>query len=282
MSNHHSAHRHHLDHYRRHHRHRRLKQHTLRVLPILILLGLILGTVHYHQQLAIWYYQLSKPAIPTAVVAPQVTTPTPLPNSASKSTSSTIKPIPAELNLSVPFTSQAPTGNWDAAHEEYCEEASALMVARYFQHQSIGTADETEQTLASLANWEKQHFGYFESTTAAETKQMIEANSPLKVTLETDVSTNTIKQALANNQLVIAPSAGRKLGNPYFTSPGPIYHMLVIKGYTKDGKFITNDPGTRHGADYIYDEQVLLNAIGDYNHNDPVNGQKVILIVSQN
>ena len=40
--------------------------------------------------------------------------------------------------------------------------------------------------------------------------------------------------------------------------------MLVIKGFTSDGKFITNDPGTRNGADYLYTESTLMSAIHDW------------------
>src|SRR3989344_4828168 len=47
------------------------------------------------------------------------------------SSSSPASPARAEVNLKVPFTSQAPTGNWDLPYQEACEEASALMAIRY-------------------------------------------------------------------------------------------------------------------------------------------------------
>ena len=47
---------------------------------------------------------------------------------------------------------------------------------------------------------------------------------------------------------VLLPAAGRLLRNPYFSGQGPLYHMLVVKGYTRDGKIITDDPGTRLAA----------------------------------
>jgi hypothetical protein len=41
--------------------------------------------------------------------------------------------------------------------------------------------------------------------------------------------------------------------------------MLVIKGYdeTQD-QFITNDPGTKRGADYRYKTDILISALRDY------------------
>ncbi len=56
--------------------------------------------------------------------------------------------------------------------------------------------------------------------------------------------------------------------------------MLVIKGYTADGKFITNDPGTRRGADFLYSAATLLNANHDWRADGKVDrGRKVVLIV---
>ena len=39
----------------------------------------------------------------------------------------------------------------------------------------------------------------------------------------------------------------------YYAHPGPVRHMLLIKGYDGErGVFITNDPGTRHGESFEY------------------------------
>jgi len=60
------------------------------------------------------------------------------------------------------------------------------------------------------------------------------------------------------------PLAGRELNNPYFRAPGPIYHMLVIKGYDSD-EFIVNEVGTKRGDSFKYKYDVLINAIHDWN-----------------
>ncbi len=57
--------------------------------------------------------------------------------------------------------------------------------------------------------------------------------------------------------------------------------MLVLRGYTKDGYVITNDPGTKRGAQYAYRWSVLLNAIHDWNGGDVENGEKVVIVVSR-
>lgn len=185
--------------------------------------------------------------------------------------------IPSELNLDIPFTSQAPTANWDAAHEEYCEEASLVMANRFLTSRTIDGPADADQAMSDMAAWEVEQFGYFESTTAEETAVI--ARDYLGLQAEVlPYSLQAAKEALVQGRMVIIPAAGRELGNPNFTAPGPIYHMLVIKGWTQQ-YVITNDPGTRKGADYVYDPEVLAAAVGDYNHNDPTNGEKVMIVV---
>ena len=185
-----------------------------------------------------------------------------------------------EINLKIPFTSQAPSKNWGLPYAEFCEEASALMVASYINGWTIPTVDFAEQKMLEIKTFEEQRFGYYKDTTAEETAIILREFYELdKVKVVYEPTVQIMKKALSENKAIIIPVAGRMLGNPYFQSPGPIYHMLVIKGYTKDGNFITNDPGTRNGENYIYSSEVIMNAIHDWNNGDVNNGKKVIIIV---
>lgn len=197
--------------------------------------------------------------------------------------------LPAEKNLAVPFTSQAPHANWDEDHGEFCEEASVLMAGRYFARRGILSADDAEAALQSIKRWELDNLGWYFDTTAAETASIIRGLYDLTVTELEDPTITDIKSAIAAGKLVLVPAAGRELGNPNFTAPGPIYHFFVIRGYTADGKFITNDPGTRKGEQYVYDQQVVMDAISDWVPKEPrtvprsgdvAGGRKVVLIVS--
>lgn len=206
----------------------------------------------------------------------------------SVATNTAMQPLPAAKNLAVPFTSQAPHAKWDTDHGEFCEEASVLMTGRYFQGRIFNGPDDAEQGLQEIKKWEVEHLGYYFDTTAAETAQIIAGVYSLKVTLKENPTVTDIKLAISQGKLVLVPAAGRELGNPNFTGLGPIYHMLVIRGYTKDQKFITNDPGTRKGEQYIYDQSVVMAAIRDWvpsgdrtkpRQGDVVDGRPVILIV---
>lgn len=186
--------------------------------------------------------------------------------------------LPAEFNLDVPFTSQSPHKEWDEVHEEACEEASAVMVDYFYQNKNFSGPDEADQEILAFIDFEMKMLGFFESTSAGELAEVIDAYWDYDVDLIYDPSIENIKQAVYSGYPVIVPAAGRILDNPHFQDPGPLYHMLVIKGWT-NGSFITNDPGTQHGEDWLYDYGHLMNSIHDWNGGDVESGQKVIIII---
>jgi hypothetical protein len=193
-------------------------------------------------------------------------------------------PLPATFNLAVPFTVQAPLGNWDKVHEDTCEEAAALMVDGFYDGKKSFGAQEAEDELMKIVEWEKKYFGFFEDTTAAQTGTMAEKYFGYKTTkLIKDPTVEDIKREVFAGHPVIVPANGQQLGNPYFTPPGPIYHMLVIRGWTTGNKFIANDAGTKHGNGYVYDESVIMNAMHDWvQATKSATGAKVVLVIYPN
>ena len=190
--------------------------------------------------------------------------------------------FPASLNLAVPFTSQAPHGNWDEPYQEACEEASVYMVHAYFEGVPEGRipADTADLDLLKIVAFEEELFGYYEDTTAEKTGVFAELMFGHTYRLIEDPTVDQIKAELVAGRPVIVPAAGRLLGNPYFTAPGPIYHMLVIRGYTQDDQFIVNDPGTSRGESFLYDFDTLLYALHDWNNGGEINqGRKVVIVL---
>lgn len=200
--------------------------------------------------------------------------------------------LPQGINLAVPFTSQAPHANWDLPYKETCEEASLLMVARYKNGEPIVSAEDADQEILKLVEFQNDYFGDpaklgqshaergdYKDTTAEQTAEIARTYYGFKNTeVMYDFTIDNIKAALSGGHPVMVPAAGRKLGNPYFRRPGPLYHMLVIRGYTKD-KFITNDPGTKRGEGFVYDHDVLMNAVHDWNGGEVESGQKVMIVM---
>lgn len=179
------------------------------------------------------------------------------------------------FNLNVPFYSQAPTGDWGMPYQEACEEAS-LLLAWYYVTNQAPSMKKFEEDLLAMVEWEIDYFGQYEHTTAEQTAEMAQLylQHP-NVEVVTNPSENQIRDWLIQGYPVVAPFAGRYLGNPYFTGEGPVYHMLVIRGY--DGsRFITNDVGTRHGENFTYKDDVLMNALHDWDDSASVHDEGIL------
>lgn len=186
---------------------------------------------------------------------------------------------PATLNIEIPFFSQAPHGNWDYPWQEACEEASILLVANAYKSLNLNT-DSFNAELLEIVDFEKDYFGAYEHTTVAQTMEMIDKIYGLETKVHENPSFEDIQQILADGHLIVAPFAGKLLGNPYFRNGGPVYHMMVIKGYDADKmQIVTHDVGTRHGANYVYSWSVIENALHDWHDTDIELGAKKIIEV---
>jgi hypothetical protein len=187
--------------------------------------------------------------------------------------------------LGVPFTTQAPLGDW-SARQHTCEEASLLMVDRYLHGDYSGrlidpltaehginqitlwkpALDLTPQRLGDMA---KQRMGWAYSIEPAERTSM--------------------RQQLALGRPLIIGVRTHGLGNPsypgYFThfeQPGwSVSHYLVVVGYDSSGRFILNDPGITAGQGYRITFDQLMHAIDDLDHAYPnLNAGRVFLVLS--
>lgn len=217
------------------------------------------------------------PSEPQAYTPPEISKTTPQPKPAA----SEAPKLSESINLAVPFTSQAPNADWGQPYQDACEEASLAMVHYFYAKKTFTPADADREILDIMA-FEERRFDYGYDITAEEAAIVAKNFYGYKrVEVVYDPTVDAIKNFLAKGLPVAAPVYGRALGNPYFTPPGPTYHMLAIKGYTKDS-FITNDPGTRRGADYIYPFQTLMDAIHDFNGGDVERGRKAIIIIYPN
>lgn len=200
-----------------------------------------------------------------------------IPTISREDTSSTIEPVPAllleppkpvirNIAYTVPFTSQAPTGEWNlSAFQDGCEEASTLMVWMARMGEKL-TREEVKAKLLDMAEFQIKRIGHGVDTDVRDTNTYLlqEYFGITDAEVVYDMTLDELKAAVMKG-LVIVPTNGRALGNPNFTAPGPLQHMLVIGGYdTEKREFITNDPGTRMGAGYRYPEQVLFDAIREY------------------
>jgi hypothetical protein len=169
--------------------------------------------------------------------------------------------------LDVPFTSQAPFGDWnDQRQQDGCEEASALMAMKWVRGEGL-TKDEALKAITGTSDFLQKKYGEYRDIAPADMIEWIfnDYYGYKKAYLVEDITPGDIIAELNQGRLVLTPMNGQIMHNPNFRAPGPPRHMIVIRGYDPaTEEFITNDPGTRNGEGYRYDAQVLFEAIRDY------------------
>ncbi len=175
--------------------------------------------------------------------------------------------LPEKMMHDVPFVSQAPLAQWDDARfQDACEEASIVMASLWTQNQEKPSEQDATTMLEDVFAAEKEFFsGDPLDTSTYDTERFAQSYFDFNSTYIENITKNDIVLALAAGYVVIVPTDGKALKNPYFSGDGPDRHMLLIRGYDqKKNVFITNDPGTKRGARFAYDMDILHGAIRDY------------------
>ncbi|MDA2935766.1 C39 family peptidase [Patescibacteria group bacterium AH-259-L05] len=174
-----------------------------------------------------------------------------------------LKQIKPGVNLVVPFTVQAPYANWDDLHNEAYEEA-VLIMAKYWLDNFELNKETAEQEILDVVAWQEENFGGHYDLQVLDIVDLARRYFNIEKIYYSSVnSIDDIKYQLSNGNLVITPMAGRLLNNPYYKSPGPPYHTVVVKGYDENN-IITNDPGAQRGADFSYSYDKFFESIHDW------------------
>lgn len=198
------------------------------------------------------------------------------------------KSLPSTFKLEVPFVPQAPFAVWDDDHNEACEEAAILTVDVYLKKKAI-TPELADKEILAMINYQKENWqGHFDLTAEDIAKLAKEFYGYKNTEIKYDISIDDIKKEIVSGNPVILPTAGRMLfgpleegKNPYYRSPGPLYHMVVAIGFDDaKGVMIVNDPGTKNGKEFSFKYEVLENAIHDWNNGNVENGKKAMIILA--
>jgi hypothetical protein len=164
----------------------------------------------------------------------------------------------------VPFVVQAPGGLWEnPRYQDGCEEASLLMAFSWVEGKEIESLALDLDTISYAMG---ERLGTFYDTSIEDTflfaYEYLEGEN---VFLKKDVTKDDIIRELMEGYIVAITVNGQKLENQYFTSPGPLYHMIILRGYDPETEeFIANDPGTQYGKGYRYQEDLLFSAMHNY------------------
>lgn len=202
------------------------------------------------------------------------------PEPTAQATVEVAKPLPKSVLLKVPYTLQAPNGNWNDAtgYGEACEEASILMVHYYlsgkkFPNQMIPKSVAIAE-MDKMIYYQQKHYGY--KRDAHEGNLSMERLGKFAKAYYgydyrvIELTEDNIKRELADGNVVIVPvmtAPLRDLGGGNYAS-GNVYHVVPIVGYTSKG-VITNDEGFGPGQNYFYKWSVIFKAIDAQKVNSP-------------
>lgn len=196
-----------------------------------------------------------------------------------------------KTKLDVPFVVQAPFGNWrDPIFQDACEEASIVMVMSWINNVKTISSQDAQSKILDIVNFENKTFGYNADTDVFDVQKIFLNHFGLQnVTVKENITLEDLINEVEKGNAILVPAFGQVLANPNYTPPGPTAHMLVIIGYDPLAKkFITNDPGTKRGAAYQYDQNILFDSIWDYPSGrgepaKPIKGQmkKAMIVVSK-
>lgn len=172
--------------------------------------------------------------------------------------------LPKRILLDVPFTPQAPYANWKQPYQDTCEETSIVMAVAWIKKIAL-TKKVADTMIRDLVAYQIKKYGDYKDTNAEQTARLARDLYQLNTRVQYDVTHKDIRAELARGNIVIAPMAGQLLKNPYYTQPGPVYHMLIFIGYDDEKKaLIANDPGTRRGKQYPYAYATIDRALHDW------------------
>jgi hypothetical protein len=192
------------------------------------------------------------------------------------------KILPATVILQVPFSTQAPNDNWN--RNEDCEETSITMANAFLTGSTEDKlpTDAAQNAINNLKAWEQINLGYNANTGVDATTKMAEGAFNLTVTRIPNFTEADLKNALSANHPILLPINAKLLGNTQYKNGGPIYHMIVLRGFKGD-TFIVNDPGTDNGDGNEYPFSVLQKASADWNNaNQTIDStRKFALVLSK-
>lgn len=193
--------------------------------------------------------------------------------------------IPRAVQLRVPFTTQAPMGDWPAS-QHTCEEASLLMVDRFLNGDHSGRLIDPRtaaRAINEITMWKPA---------VDLTPQQLGETAQLYMGWAYTIQPATrlaMEQQLALGRPLIIGVRTHGLGNPsypgYFThfeQPGwSVSHYLVVVGYDALGNFIVNDPGITLGHGYRITFDQLMHAVDDLDHAYPtLDAGRVFLVLA--
>jgi peptidase C39-like protein len=242
----------------------------------------VLGAIVVGGGIAFGLFGLGQnPNYVSPAVVPISDSPTPSPGGIAPSPSPFV--LPKAVLLRVPYTDQAPLGDW-SAKQHTCEEASLAMVDIYLRGNHSGgdiNPRAANDAINRITTWKVA-----EDLTDVQLGKMAKLHMGWSYAV-VPATRESIKEQLALGRPVIVGVLTHGLGNPNYPGyrthheqPGwSVSHYLVVVGYDEADTVILNDPGITRGHGYHIKFDQLFFAIKDLDRAYPNLDQGLIALV---
>ncbi len=170
--------------------------------------------------------------------------------------------------LEVPYVSEAPEKIWTKPWGNACEEASIMMVDKYYEGSTFVGVPEAKKYLQALFDEQDRLYGSNDNSNVLKTSALIESLASFDVVVKENPTLEEIKNEIKEGRPFIAPNFGMGLYNKNipFNPALSSFHMSVVIGFDDSKEvFIVHDPGDDEtGAHHEYGYSLYMDAIHDY------------------
>jgi hypothetical protein len=195
--------------------------------------------------------------------------------------------LPDHILLQVPYTTQAPLGNW-AQHQESCEEATLTMLSSYWSRDLSVVIDPNaaDAAIAALVRWQVQNWGSEDDLTDHRMGELATGYYGYRYQIVPN-DPQAIREQLVAGRPLIAGVRTHGLGNPNYPGYSNHYeqtgwsvpHFVLVIGYDGDGVWL-NDPGISKGRGYHITFGQLAHAIDSLDQHHPAFNEGQVLLVA--
>lgn len=190
--------------------------------------------------------------------------------------------LPPAVQIYAPYYSQAPDGRRELPRSMFCSEANLVLAAYAISGKPLSKEQFKQEMLAMIPIQEKS-FGTYFSIPMRDLKSVYDTMYPEigNARILDNPTLEDMKAQLARGSVIIAPTAGRLLDNPFFYWQWPRFHTILIIWYDET-HFYVNEVGMTGWENYRYTHETVMHAMHDFvAQGDITQWKKLVMVIDR-